>query len=227
MGGNQDMGRRNNSKCAKCLRDSHNVRTTGDVLAVVERNYQRHSRRRNCACQTCKEDRLRGCVAPYLCLEGAIKILDCLYEKWDPRVEVNQQVQGLTEETKQDNIEALEVDEPVIFDPSIHLEKRVDGFRIFGESMEPGPANQMIPINEEEAQEEETIYIGNSHCLDNDGDMYSTGSIWYKPEDERNTTVVNTWKRVLEGAENLTVTKISESRVLVGIVPLRPPGRNR
>ncbi|KAJ7729730.1 hypothetical protein B0H14DRAFT_2371929 [Mycena olivaceomarginata] len=42
MGGNRDMGRRNNSKCAKCLRDFHNVRSTGDILAVVERNYQRH-----------------------------------------------------------------------------------------------------------------------------------------------------------------------------------------
>jgi hypothetical protein len=39
--------------------------------------------------------------------------------------------------------------------------------------------------------------------------------------------VINTWKRVLKDAENLTDTKISESRVLVGMAPLRPPGRNQ
>ncbi|KAJ7351635.1 hypothetical protein DFH08DRAFT_694783 [Mycena albidolilacea] len=100
MGGNRDMGRRNNSKCAQCLRDCHSVRSTGDVLATVERNYQRHNRRRNCACQPCREDRLRGCIAPYLCLEEAIKMLDCLYEKWDPRVEVNQRAEGLSDELK-------------------------------------------------------------------------------------------------------------------------------
>ncbi|KAJ7782178.1 hypothetical protein B0H14DRAFT_2232663, partial [Mycena olivaceomarginata] len=87
MGANRDMGRRNNSKCAQCLRDTHNVRTAGNVLNIVERNYQGHSRRRNCACRTCREDRLQGCSAPYLCLEEAIKMLDCLFEKWDPRAE--------------------------------------------------------------------------------------------------------------------------------------------
>jgi hypothetical protein len=39
--------------------------------------------------------------------------------------------------------------------------------------------------------------------------------------------VINTWKHILKDAENLAGTKISESRVLVGIAPLCPPGRNQ
>ncbi|KAJ7809292.1 hypothetical protein B0H14DRAFT_3090931 [Mycena olivaceomarginata] len=39
--------------------------------------------------------------------------------------------------------------------------------------------------------------------------------------------VLNTWRCVLKDAENLADTKISESRVLVGIAPLRPPGWNQ
>ncbi|KAJ7824804.1 hypothetical protein B0H14DRAFT_2369344, partial [Mycena olivaceomarginata] len=39
--------------------------------------------------------------------------------------------------------------------------------------------------------------------------------------------VINTLKHILKDAENLTGTKISESRVSVGIAPLRPPGRNQ
>ncbi|KAJ7364646.1 hypothetical protein DFH08DRAFT_681651 [Mycena albidolilacea] len=186
MGGNRDMGQRNNSKCAKCLRDFHEVQATGDVLAIVERDYQGHSRRHNCACRTCREDRLRGCSAPYLCLEEAIKMLDCLYEKWDPRIEVNQRTPRLTEEWKQKNTNTIEADDPVLFDPSIHLENRVDGFRIFGEACKPTPAHQIEPLEEEE---EETIYIGNSHRLDSDGDNLSVGSIWYNQDDKRNMPV--------------------------------------
>ncbi|KAJ7354214.1 hypothetical protein DFH08DRAFT_631135, partial [Mycena albidolilacea] len=77
--------RHNNSECARCLRDNHNMRTTGDALAIVERNYFRHSRRKNCACGSCREDRGRGCISPYLCQEEAVKFLDGLAEKWDPR----------------------------------------------------------------------------------------------------------------------------------------------
>ena len=39
--------------------------------------------------------------------------------------------------------------------------------------------------------------------------------------------VMNTWRRVLKDAENLSDTRIRESRVLVGITPLRPLGRNQ
>ncbi|KAJ7688651.1 hypothetical protein B0H14DRAFT_3101159 [Mycena olivaceomarginata] len=39
--------------------------------------------------------------------------------------------------------------------------------------------------------------------------------------------VFNTWKGVILDAQNLPVTKIGQSRVLVGIAPLRLPGRNQ
>ncbi|KAJ7740169.1 hypothetical protein B0H14DRAFT_3609685 [Mycena olivaceomarginata] len=39
--------------------------------------------------------------------------------------------------------------------------------------------------------------------------------------------VLKTWKGVLKDTENLPDAKIAQSRVLVGIAPLRPPGRNQ
>jgi hypothetical protein len=39
--------------------------------------------------------------------------------------------------------------------------------------------------------------------------------------------VINTWRQVLKDGENLPEAAFRESRVLVGIAPLRPPGRNR
>ncbi|KAJ7636504.1 hypothetical protein FB45DRAFT_1001578 [Roridomyces roridus] len=38
--------------------------------------------------------------------------------------------------------------------------------------------------------------------------------------------VLNTWKNVLDGDTNLPAVSLRESRLLVGIAPLRPPGRN-
>jgi hypothetical protein len=117
-------------------------------------------------------------------------MLDCLYEKWDPRLKVNQRTPGLTEELKEKNADAIETDDPVLFDPSIHLENRVDDFRIFGEACKPTLAHQMEPLEDREEQEAETIYIGNSYRLDSDGDSLSVGSIWYDQDDERNMPVI-------------------------------------
>ncbi|KAJ7749017.1 hypothetical protein B0H14DRAFT_2296542, partial [Mycena olivaceomarginata] len=121
----------NNSECARCLRDNHNMRTTGDTLAIVERNYFRHSRRKNCACGSCREDRGRGCISPCLCQEEAIKFLDGLAEKWDPRRKINQPCAELTEEEIDANKAAMDKDEPVIFDPKIIVHKLSEVFRIF------------------------------------------------------------------------------------------------
>ncbi|KAJ7239220.1 hypothetical protein B0H12DRAFT_1025257, partial [Mycena haematopus] len=116
IGGKKALAKKNNSGCAKCLRDNHGVRSTGDALKIVERNYHHHSRRRNCACGPCRSDRLIGCEIPYKCQEEAVKILDCIYEKWDPRAPVRQTNPELLLEEVEKNVQALEDDEAVIFD---------------------------------------------------------------------------------------------------------------
>ncbi|KAJ7860657.1 hypothetical protein B0H14DRAFT_2309394, partial [Mycena olivaceomarginata] len=118
------------SKRAKCLRDTHDMRSAGDALAIVEHNYAQHQQHKNCACRPYREDRAAGCGAPNKCLEEAIKFLNSLHKKWDPRTQVHQTIPDLTEEQSNDNLEALEEDEPVLFNTKIHLSKRVDRFRI-------------------------------------------------------------------------------------------------
>ncbi|KAJ6450258.1 hypothetical protein C8R45DRAFT_849140, partial [Mycena sanguinolenta] len=131
VGGNKEATKHNNSACAKCLRDKHGARSTGDMLGIVERNYLRHSRRSNCACAPCREDRQNGCEKPYRCQEEAIKILACLHEKWDPRLNVKQPNPELSTEEKEGNLNAFKENEIVTFDPAIKLNRLVDGFRIF------------------------------------------------------------------------------------------------
>ncbi|KAJ7727177.1 hypothetical protein B0H14DRAFT_2410293, partial [Mycena olivaceomarginata] len=143
----------------------------------------------NCACRPCRDDGAADCGAPNKCLEEAIKFLNCLHEKWDPRIQVHQTIPDLSEEQSSDNTEALEEDEPVIFDPKIHLSKRLDWFRILGEDPSTSPAHQMAPVDEEGDPWNETVYIGCSHHIDEDGEHCSFGSVWYAESDERSRRV--------------------------------------
>jgi ribonuclease HI len=111
-GGNENLPKLNNSKRAKCLRDNHDMRSAGDALVIVEHNYTNHQQHKNCACRPCRDDGAADCGAPNKCLEEAIKFLNCLHEKWDPRIQVHQTIPDLSEEQSSDNTEALEEDEP-------------------------------------------------------------------------------------------------------------------
>ncbi|KAJ6571140.1 hypothetical protein B0H19DRAFT_885698, partial [Mycena capillaripes] len=189
IGAKKDLTKHNNSTCAKCLRDHHRARSVGDILKIVERNYYRHYRRRNCACTSCKADRQMRCDSPYKCQEEAIKFLACLYEKWEPRQPVNQPNSDLTLDEKEANHAALKSAEIVTFDPKIKLTKLVDGFRIFGGEVCELPANQLDPQDDEDEPSEETVFIGNSHHVNDDGEHCSSGSIWYSPQDPRNKCI--------------------------------------
>jgi hypothetical protein len=155
------------------------MHTTGDALAIVERNYFRHSRQKNCACGSCRKDRGRGCNSPYLCQEEAIKFLDGLAEKWDPRRKINQPYAELTKEEIDANQAAIDKDEPVTFDPKITVDRLPEFFRVFGETTCESAADQLDPLEDEMNESENNIYIGNHHSINEDGECISTKSIWY------------------------------------------------
>ncbi|KAJ7032636.1 hypothetical protein C8F04DRAFT_1184821 [Mycena alexandri] len=188
-GGKKDLSRHNNSKCANCLRDIHGVRTVGHVLEIVRRNYHQHYRRRNCACNICRSDRAAGCDSPYKCHEEAVKILDCIDEKWDPRMAVNMPNPELTPEEVQQNSEAISDKDCVIFDPKMTLQNLSGGFRIFAGEVSNTPANQLDPIEGEDEPSEVAVFVECSHSVNDDGEYCSSGGLWYGPEDPRNSTI--------------------------------------
>ncbi|KAJ7252019.1 hypothetical protein C8J57DRAFT_1238360 [Mycena rebaudengoi] len=186
-GATTDLKRRNNTALAKCLRKNHGVVTVGDTLELVERNYQGHSRRRNCACNSCKADRHKGCEIPYKCQEEAVKILDCLSEKWDPRMFVNQPNPELDQDDRARNSEAIQNKTEVQFDPRITLTDNLsDGFRVFAGTVHNTPANQLDP---EQDPSEVNISISSAYRLENDGELLAAGAIWYGGNDPRNRTI--------------------------------------
>ncbi|KAJ7077991.1 hypothetical protein B0H15DRAFT_762500, partial [Mycena belliarum] len=189
-GASSDLRRHNNTRNADCLRENHGVIKVGDVTNLINRNYICHSRRRNCACTPCKDDRSQGCNAPYKCQEEAIKILDCLNEKWDPRKEIAPTNPDLLPDERDKNVQALAEKEVLTFDPKVIMNgPSVDGYRIFCEDTSDTPAHQMVALDDEGEPSDETIFVGNSHKVNQDGEHISSGGIWYGQGDERNRTV--------------------------------------
>ncbi|KAJ8087270.1 hypothetical protein PM082_006100 [Marasmius tenuissimus] len=76
-----------NSQASQCLRNDHQVKTTGDALNFAEiKLNEKHRRRDDCECTECTELwRQYGCIAPNGCINRAEELLNTLPPKWDPR----------------------------------------------------------------------------------------------------------------------------------------------
>ncbi|KAJ7154899.1 hypothetical protein C8R43DRAFT_863419, partial [Mycena crocata] len=127
-----DLNHLNNSTSSKCLRTIHGVLTVGDLMSFTTGESPRHSRRKNCACPACKYDRNLGCIKPYMCREEALKLLDCIHPKWDPRHHIHESNPGLTDDELSENQKAFEEKKAVIFDTNITLQSSIKlAFRVF------------------------------------------------------------------------------------------------
>ncbi|KAJ7029098.1 hypothetical protein C8F04DRAFT_1289065 [Mycena alexandri] len=131
-----------------------------------------------------------GTTPPYKCQGEAAKILDCLAEKWDPRVNVNQPNPELTTEELTANAEAIISKEDIIFDPKIAIHRLEDGYRVFCDSRSNAPpTHQLDPLEGEDEPSDEIVFIGNFTEVNDDTKHLSAGNIWYSPEDARNSPV--------------------------------------
>ncbi|KAJ7229976.1 hypothetical protein GGX14DRAFT_343684 [Mycena pura] len=77
----------NNSKASKCLRDTHHVKTTGDLLSIATRlRTPQHEQSSNCNCEGCQTDQDNlGCTSPHICVRAAEARLNQIHAKWDIR----------------------------------------------------------------------------------------------------------------------------------------------
>ncbi|KAJ6611211.1 hypothetical protein B0H10DRAFT_1810082 [Mycena sp. CBHHK59/15] len=180
----------NNSRPSKCLRTFHSVRTVGDLMAITTGDNLRHSRRKNCACPTCKYDRNLSCIGPYACRDEAHKLLDCLHLKWDPRCELHQPNPALTTEELLENKQAFDQKEPVIFDPNITMKLSIAlGFQVFvNKPRSKHPADQM-PQTNNNLIIERTICIAGAFSMTSAGEPCASGGAWLSPDNPRNRAI--------------------------------------
>ncbi|TFK63672.1 RnaseH-domain-containing protein [Pluteus cervinus] len=136
----------------------------------------RHRARKNCACQTCKESRQKGCRNPHKCQNAAKKKLGTLQPKWhpgykDPHFEPPRDLN----------------DDEVWFKPDFKTNTLTDGFRVF---TDPTHLSSEVPhvggCQSRRVTNCVRIYTDGS-CLNNGEYNAKAGcGIWYAPNDERN-----------------------------------------
>lgn len=70
----------------ECQRTVHNIYTVKDMYEhAIKHNSEGCSKRKNCKCDLCRDDRERGCPDPTRCRKNAVSKLDNLGAAWDPR----------------------------------------------------------------------------------------------------------------------------------------------
>ncbi|KAI0080618.1 hypothetical protein K474DRAFT_1657774 [Panus rudis PR-1116 ss-1] len=117
VGGTDRLKSLNNSKCGRCLRTNHKVRSVGDLLKVVRRenNYALdppHVKNNHCPCRHCTSNFADGCRSPHSCTQCAKSLLDRLHDTWKTSVKAPQDGLTLTPRRLDANERALTITSP-------------------------------------------------------------------------------------------------------------------
>jgi exonuclease III/ribonuclease HI len=188
------MRRVTNRPAAKCLRNKHKVKTTGQMMALTERN-EAHTDRPSCACNVCASWRGQGCQNPQACRELADKFLTSMPDRWHPRERDGALDLILTEEENENNDKALGKGEDVTFERRLTVEELQDTFRVFApkRQKEYHTPERMVPREPPGPTNE--VWTASISRTDDNGATKTAAVIWFDRGDERNTTFLVTGKQ--------------------------------
>jgi hypothetical protein len=176
-----------NRPTAKCMRNSHKVRRTGQ-MAELARREENHANSASCNCQGCSECRREGCRNPLACREMAGKIIDSLPPQWRPAPPQNEVDMTLSEDEVKQNDIALAKGEDVTFERILTVKETSDAIRVFTpkngkEYRQPEPA-----IRGTDQQPIRTAWtISKSKPCGEDASR-TMAAVWFGQGDNRNTT---------------------------------------
>ncbi|KAE9404984.1 hypothetical protein BT96DRAFT_774193, partial [Gymnopus androsaceus JB14] len=162
----------NHTPASICLRSKHGVQTVGDAESMANLiQCNNHSPTTLCECDECEFiHEAYACEHPHACARQAVKLLDTLPPKWDPRNELPEDYYNTTE-----NI--MPFDNRVTTDGTLG-----DIFRIFTDkalpttnelpSLKPTPTIGQLKVSidvacknkgEEDARAGAAVFISNGH----------------------------------------------------------------
>ncbi|KAF9026933.1 hypothetical protein BDZ89DRAFT_952551, partial [Hymenopellis radicata] len=154
-----------------------------------------HTQTRACRCPSCADDRRAGCVAPYLCVQHAISLLERLPPKWNPQNETPSPFRDFEAESQADVPDVTLVRDLLHNDPSsacflphVTLASVTDGFRVFTNAA--AFATHRLPSirapDPDHFPSQVVVYTDGS-CTQNGSLNACAGSgIWHSPNDARN-----------------------------------------
>ncbi|THU93283.1 hypothetical protein K435DRAFT_613767, partial [Dendrothele bispora CBS 962.96] len=173
----------NHTQASQCLKKKHAVRNVGDAeaLANMLRNSQ-HTMENNCMCEQCTHLRTNlHCEHPQGCMKQALKLINTLPPKWDPRSVLPEDYQRKPRETEPDWI---------IFDNRVTTNGTLaDIFRLFTDP-KVTPVNTLPDLKiraPEDADTGNIIVATNGSCYNNGEDNAHAGAgIYVGPDHQMN-----------------------------------------
>jgi hypothetical protein len=132
IGGKDSLNYMNNTPMSKCLRKSHDVRTVGDALDLIQRRPERHRNRRQCPCELCEAARDRKCEYPHHCMEYCRVLVAAIKPKWNPDTAEQDDDLDVDEESDEEMGDGMEDDSLIRFNPDVRLKEYPEkGIRAF------------------------------------------------------------------------------------------------
>lgn len=143
---------RHSGSTVECLRHTHGIVSVEDAVRCGSNPFDtrnptvrrgRHSRRRNCACRHCRDQRAAGCAHPYLCQELAMDMVTSIGETWRPDWGERDSANDLSAQEREQNVEAEKRGDPVLFDSAIPMPARHEDYaRVFTDTLVVMPARE-------------------------------------------------------------------------------------
>lgn len=169
-----------------CLRNTHRVETVGDMMRQADKvdttKNTNHKRRRNCACQPCKDKRSRGCKNPHKCGAAAGEYVKKLSRQWNPLLEEDKR-------KHKSDTNVIQSDDAHLFDMNITTKGSLKkGFRVFA----PSKCSRLKDINygrEPTDKDYITVYTDGSCKRDKDGHAAAGAGVWFEENDVRNRAI--------------------------------------
>src|SRR5258708_152625 len=174
---------------SKCLWNSHNVRTIGDLVQIetYHKNPDHNKNSKKCTCTNCLAMQAMGCTHLNLCFKECSLILADLSPKYDPYKD-----DLLNDEITEDDRLAAEANaigpptEVKIFDPKVTSSGNLHNhLHIFTNPKRSSPTPTWSPPHLRTPQD--TTAFTDSSCTLNSDTRASTGlSMWFGQNDPRN-----------------------------------------
>jgi exonuclease III len=131
FGASEGMRLLHNKQAAECLRNTHGVKTVGDLYDLLRETPQDHLDEPECECGMCTHFNLLECGDSQQCLRMAKDLLQTIRTKWNPGSPEQDDGLDLSAEQQKTNNAALINKEPVRFDPSITVMEEGGAYRVF------------------------------------------------------------------------------------------------
>jgi exonuclease III len=174
-----------NRPAARCLRETHGIRTVHQLSASTTEHEGNHNGRPACECTTCRKWRDAGCRHPHQCRELGKRILSSLPTKWDPEKQDNNLDRILSEEENANNERALENGHDVIFERRLTANEIADTIRVFAPKKDR-TGNQPEDMIRDQNRPTTDTWILSKSRLDATGETRTAAAVWFGPGDDRN-----------------------------------------